>query len=78
MKKVIFAIFIVCLLASCSWLHYNKRYISQPMFDVANELYLETKSLESVKNGLQDAQWRRAEINEALYRLKKVHGLEQE
>lgn len=54
----------------------DKCYIEDAMFVKADRLYSNLGSISLVEKHLCEIeQWRRCEINEALYRLKKVHNL---
>ncbi|NQU43409.1 hypothetical protein HQ520_08985 [bacterium] len=51
-------------------------YISDSKYEMARTAYDQTNSLLLTENRLRELNWQRAEINEALYRLKKEYGLE--
>jgi hypothetical protein len=54
----------------------DRCFIEDEQFLYADKIYQDTYSLEQVERQLRkDEQWRRCEINEAIYRLKKVHNL---
>lgn len=74
MKKLLLLLLIV-FAVGCA---YNtKSYISKPMYDKAEEFYKETNSLEKVRESLEKLEWLDAEIDEAIYRLKKVHNIDE-
>jgi hypothetical protein len=68
---------IVLLASGCSWYKNDKCWIDDNRYKKVKELYDKTGSLEIVRQTLSDELWRRCEINEALYRLKKEYHLEQ-
>lgn len=54
----------------------DRCYIEDSQFAFADQLYDKTGSLQLVQKELCDEfQWKPCEINEALYRLRKVHDL---
>lgn len=55
----------------------DRCYIEDEEFVVADKLYDTFGSLQLVERELKDEhQWKACQINEALYRLKKVHDLQ--
>ena len=72
----LFLIFIFLIGLSCSWYRYDRCWISDARFQAVQQLYDQTGSLDIVIQTLRDERWRRCEIDEAVYRLKKVHHLE--
>lgn len=77
MKKIFISLSFVLLLIGCSWLKNDKSFITEQMFEKADKVYQETKSLDSVRASLEKAQWTPSEINQAIYRIKKVNHLEE-
>lgn len=69
---------IILVVSGCSWRQTDRCWISDAYYEKARELYLKTASLEVVKQTLKDNYWTQAEINEAIYRLKKEFHLEEE
>jgi hypothetical protein len=61
---------------SCSWYRQDRCWVSDARFTAAQQLYDRTGSLDVVVQTLRDEGWGRCEINEAVYRLKKVNHLE--
>lgn len=61
---------------SCSWYRNDRCWISDARFQTVQELYDKTGSLDVVIQTLRDEGWKRCEINEAVYRLKKVDHLD--
>jgi hypothetical protein len=54
----------------------DRCYIEDYQFVMADQLYSKFGSLALVERHLYEInQWRDCEINEAIYRLRKVHGL---
>ena len=54
----------------------SRTYIDNAMFIKADKLYDECGTLDGVKKTLKSKEyWTDAEINEAVYRLKKTHDL---
>lgn len=77
MKKMIILLLFVGIAISCTnWRRTNKCFITEAMFEKADKVYAETKSIESVRESLKKAEWEQCEINEAVYRIEKVHHLE--
>jgi hypothetical protein len=87
----VMALGVVCLLAltlgGCGWFCRIPRdpmgecagdrcYIEDYQFIIADQLYSRLGSLVLVERHLREVeQWRDCEVNEALYRLRKVHSL---
>ena len=66
---------LVC--ASCALYRNDKMYVSDVKYEEARKIYDETGSLDLTRQKLVESEtWRRAEINEAMYRLRKQHHLE--
>lgn len=56
--------------------HGDRCYIEDAMFVRADRLYAQYGSIALVERHLREfEQWRNCEVNEALYRLRKVHSL---
>ncbi|MDD4278885.1 MAG: hypothetical protein PHX74_04025 [Candidatus Sumerlaeales bacterium] len=54
----------------------DRTYIDKAMFIKADKLYNECGTLDGVAKTLKTKEyWTNAEINQAIYRLKKVHNL---
>ncbi|MBN1865929.1 hypothetical protein JW916_01435 [Candidatus Sumerlaeota bacterium] len=71
------AILAILLTVSCSIYRNDRMWISDVKYDDARRLYDETGSLALTEQKLAESEkWRRAEIDEALYRLRKQHHLE--
>ncbi len=55
----------------------GRTYITDARYETALDIYNKTSSLELTREALeQDPVWTEAEINEAVYRLKKQYQLE--
>jgi len=78
--RLIFRVFALLLAAAlfvgCALYRQDKMYISDSKYEMARTAYDQTNSLLLTENRLRELNWQRAEINEALYRLKKEYGLE--
>ncbi len=70
---VIFLVFL-----SCAWRQNDRCWISNARYEEAKQLYMETNSLDLVRQKLEDRHWSIAERNEAEYRLIKEFHLEQD
>lgn len=70
---------IPCLLASalflapaaCSLYRNDRCFVEDDMFEIAENLFIESGSLDLVERQLVELEWRRCEINETLYRISK-------
>ena len=71
---LILIIFLISL--SCSWHQEERCWIADTRFLAVQQLYDQTGSLDVVIQTLNDKDWKQCEINEAVYRLKKVNHLE--
>lgn len=58
-------------LASCALYRNDQCYVEDWRYKIAHDFYIESGSLDVVKERLHDFQWRRCEINECVYRLEK-------
>ncbi len=79
----------VCLfvLSGCSWFCRipqdpvaacagDRCFIEDPMFIEADKIFSKSSSIVLTERILrEEKQWRNCEVNEAIYRLKKVHDL---
>jgi len=65
------------LLSGCSIYRNDRMWISDDQYQVAQAIYDKSGSLELTREELKKIYWRHAEINEAVYRLKKLYHLEQ-
>lgn len=57
--------------AACSLYRNDRCYIEDENFALAENLFLESGSIDLVERQLKGLEWRRCEINETLYRLSK-------
>ncbi len=57
--------------AACAIYTKDKCYLEDSKYQIVSKLFLESGSLDLVERQLVDYEWRRCEINEALYRLTK-------
>ena len=62
---------VAALVAGCSLYRNDRAWLSDTQYDKVRKMYIQTGSLDLVQRQLQDWQWRRSEINEAVYRLGK-------
>jgi hypothetical protein len=63
--------------SSCAFYRNGRTWVSDVKFEQARKLYDETGSLALTEQKLRETDlWRRSEINEALYRLRKQNHLE--
>ena len=69
-------LFIFLISFSCSWYQEERCWIDDARFLAVQQLYDQTGSLDVVIQTLNDKDWKQCEINEAVYRLKKVNHLE--
>lgn len=65
------AVLAAALTVGCSLYANDRAYLNDAQYGVARQMYLQTGSLDLVKRQLQDMEWRRSSINEAVYRLQK-------
>jgi len=62
---------------SCSLYRNDRMWIPDKKYEVARKTYDNTNSLALTEQALREShEWQRAEINEAIYRLKKQYLLE--
>ena len=59
------------VLSSCRLFTEDRCYIDNLQYAVAYNLFTESGSLDLVERRLNELQWRRCKVNEALYRLRK-------
>ena len=69
-------LFIFLISLSCSWYQDERCWIGDTRFLAVQQLYDKTGSLDIVIQTLNDKGWKKCEVNEAVYRLKKVNHLE--
>jgi major membrane immunogen (membrane-anchored lipoprotein) len=72
---IVLMLALVLLAGGCSLYKNDKCWIDDYSYKKVKELYDKTGSLEMVRQTLKDEFWRRCEINEAIYRLKKEYHL---
>lgn len=66
------ACLVAALAVGCSLYANDRAFLSDAQYGVARQMYLQTGSLDLVKRQLlQDMEWRRSAVNEAVYRLQK-------
>jgi len=73
---ILIIVLIIFLMSACAWRATDRCWIDDQRYKQVRELYLETASLEIVRQTLKDNYWTTPEINEAIYRLKKEFHLE--
>lgn len=67
----------VLFASSCSLYRNDRAWLPEEKYETAKNLYNQTGSLSLTQQTLREGGgWRRAEINEATYRLKKEFNLE--
>lgn len=59
------------LVASCALYRNDRAYLADDQYGIARQMYLQTGSLDLVQKRLVNMEWRRAKVNEAIYRLQK-------
>ncbi|MFH0794324.1 MAG: hypothetical protein V2A74_09870 [bacterium] len=60
----------------CSWYISGRCWVDENRYTEAKRLYNRTGSIALTHSMLEDEGWRRCEINEVVYRLKKEYNLE--
>lgn len=56
---------------ACAWYENDRAYVPEAQYREARAMFIENGSLDLVQRRLEKLQWRRARINETLYRLRK-------
>jgi hypothetical protein len=65
------------VLGGCSLYRDDRMWISEDKYKEAETVYSEKKTIEATRTELDTRLgWRHAEINEAIYRLQKLHDIE--
>ena len=67
----LFAVHVFMLPAACSLYRNDRCFVEDDMFELAENLFIESGSLDLVERQLTGLEWRRCEINETLYRISK-------
>lgn len=62
---------IFILPAACAMYKHDRCYVEDEQFELAENLFIESGSLDLVERQLEGLEWRRCEINESLYRISK-------
>ena len=62
---------ILTLGTSCALYREDRCWIPPEQYALARDLFIQTGSLDLVQRNLEDMQWERCKINEAVYRLQK-------
>jgi hypothetical protein len=62
---------LLLLPAACSLYRNDRCWVPPEQYSLARDVFIQTGSLDLVRQRLEDLQWERAKINEALYRLQK-------
>jgi hypothetical protein len=63
--------------AGCSVWRNDRMWIPEPKFEEARHIYDRTGSLALTEKALsENPQWQRGEVNQAVYRLRKINHLE--
>ena len=59
------------LFAGCALYRNDRAWVPKEQYQYAREMFIQTGSLDLVEQRLTDLKWRRAKINEIVYRLGK-------
>lgn len=62
---------LACGLSGCALYREDKCWTPPEQYQIARELFIQTGSLDLVRERLKDLQWRNCRINESIYRLQK-------
>ena len=79
LKKWLYPILLGLALAGssgCAWYISGRCWVDETRYVEAKRLYNRTGSIALTHSMLKDEGWRRCEINEVIYRLKKEYNLE--
>jgi hypothetical protein len=60
-----------CAMAGCSLYRNDRCWVPEEQYLIARELFVQTGSLDLVRQRLEEYEWRRCRINETIYRLGK-------